>query len=143
MNEVTEERLEKYFKVTGEAISKVKFKTPKNVDFIKVAEDFLAVAQAGAAAAEALCMVDKGYVEIEPNTAWINADECSGCKTCIPLCPFRAISRDEQRKVAVINEALCKGCGTCVGACPSGAAQQNLFTNEQIYEEIEGVLSYV
>jgi len=101
------------------------------------------VAQAGAAAAEALCMVDKGYVEIEPNTAWINADECSGCKTCIPLCPFRAISRDEQRKVAVINEALCKGCGTCVGACPSGAAQQNLFTNEQIYEEIEGVLSYV
>jgi heterodisulfide reductase subunit A len=100
------------------------------------------VAQAGAAAAEALALVDKGYVEIEPNTAWIDEEVCSGCKTCIPLCPFKAISRDEKRGIAVINEALCKGCGTCVAACPSGAAQQNLFTDEQIYEEIEGVLSY-
>ena len=100
------------------------------------------VAQAGAAAAEALALVDRGFVEIEPNTAWIDEDVCSGCKTCIPLCPFKAISRDEERGIAVINEALCKGCGTCVAACPSGAAQQNLFTDEQIYEEIEGVLSY-
>jgi len=100
------------------------------------------VAQAGAAAAEALSLVDRGFVEIEPNTAWIDEDVCSGCKTCIPLCPFKAIKRDEERGIAVINEALCKGCGTCVAACPSGAAQQNLFTDEQIYEEIEGVLSY-
>ncbi len=101
------------------------------------------VAQAGAAASEAMALIDRGHVEVEPNTAFIDPNECSGCKTCIPLCPFKAISRDEQRKIAVINEALCKGCGTCVGACPSGAAQQNLFTNEQIFEEIEGVLSYV
>ncbi|MBN1612774.1 MAG: CoB--CoM heterodisulfide reductase iron-sulfur subunit A family protein [Polyangiaceae bacterium] len=101
------------------------------------------VAQAGAAAGEALALVDRGHVEIEPNTAWIDAEVCSGCKTCIALCPFKAISRDEKRGVAVVNEALCKGCGTCVGACPSGAAQQHLFTNEQIYEELEGVLSYV
>lgn len=101
------------------------------------------VAQAGAAAAEALCLVDKGYVEIEPNTAWIDGDVCSGCKTCVALCPFKAIARNEDRGITVVNEALCKGCGTCVGACPSGAAEQNLFTNEQVYEEIEGVLSYV
>jgi len=100
------------------------------------------VAQAGAAAAEALCLVDRGFVDIEPNTAWIEEEFCSGCKTCIPLCPFHAIERDEEKGVAVINEALCKGCGTCVAACPSGAARQNLFTDEQIYEEIEGVLSY-
>jgi heterodisulfide reductase subunit A len=101
------------------------------------------VAQAGAAAAEALSLVDKGFVEIEPNSAWIDADTCSGCKTCIPLCPYHAISRDEQKKVAVVNEALCKGCGTCVGACPSGSAQQKLFTDEQLHQEIEGVLNYV
>ena len=101
------------------------------------------VAQAGAAACEALSMIDKGFVEIEPNTAWIDADQCSGCKTCIPLCPYTAITRDESRGVAVINEALCKGCGTCVAACPSGAAQQNLFTDEEIYQELEGVLGYV
>jgi heterodisulfide reductase subunit A len=99
-----------------------------------------AVAQAGAAAAEALALIDRGFVELEPNTAYIDAALCSGCKTCIGLCPFSAISFDREKGVAVINEALCKGCGTCVAACPSGAAQQNLFADEQIYTEIEGVL---
>ncbi len=101
------------------------------------------VAQAGAAAAEALCLVDKGFVEIEPNTAFIDEAACSGCRTCIPLCPFQAITRDAVKGVAVINQALCKGCGTCVAACPSGAAGQNMFTDAQIYDEIEGVLADV
>jgi hypothetical protein len=30
-----------------------------------------------------------------------------------------------------------------VGACPTGAAQQHLFTDEEIFNEIEGVLAYV
>ncbi len=103
------------------------------------------VAQAGAAAAEAMALVDKGYVELEPNTASINEDICCGCRTCVALCPYTAIRIDESKdgEKSVINEALCKGCGTCVAACPSGAIMQNLFTDEQIFEEIEGVLSYV
>jgi heterodisulfide reductase subunit A len=101
------------------------------------------VAQAGAAAAEAMTLVDRGYVELEPNTAFIEAEVCSGCKTCIPLCPFTAITFNPEEAKSEINEALCKGCGTCVAACPSGAAQQHLFTDKEIYEEIEGILSYV
>ena len=100
------------------------------------------VAQAGAAASEIMALADVGYVELEPNTAYINEETCSGCKTCIPLCPFSAISFNGDGK-SHINEALCKGCGTCVAACPSSAAQQYLFTDEQITEEIKGVLSYV
>ena len=101
------------------------------------------VAQAGAAAAEALALIDHGRIELEPNTSWIDEEACSGCKTCIPLCPYNAIRRDEEKAVAVIDETLCKGCGVCVAACPSGAARQHLFTDEQIYDEIEGVLCYV
>ncbi|RME96385.1 MAG: CoB--CoM heterodisulfide reductase iron-sulfur subunit A family protein [Verrucomicrobia bacterium] len=100
------------------------------------------VAQAGAAAAEALSLIDKGYVEQEPNTAFVLEDECSGCKSCIPLCPYSAIQFDDARGKAVINEALCKGCGTCVGSCPSGSIVQNLFDDEEIFSEIEGVLAY-
>jgi len=101
------------------------------------------VAQAGAAAAEAMALIDKGYVEQEPNTARILEEECSGCKSCIPLCPYTAISFDEAKKKAVINEALCKGCGTCVASCPSGSIIQNLFEDDEIFSEIEGVLSQV
>jgi len=101
------------------------------------------VAQAGAAAAEALALIDKGFVELEPNTSYIIDEKCSGCKTCVALCPYRALSFDALQGISVINEALCKGCGTCVAACPSGAMQQHLFQDEQIYEEIKGVLSYV
>lgn len=101
------------------------------------------VAQAGAAAAEVLALIDKGYVELEPNTAFLMEELCSGCKTCISLCPYTALSFDLQKKKAAVNQALCKGCGTCVASCPSGALGQNLFTDEQIFEEIRGVLDYV
>ena len=101
------------------------------------------VAQAGAAACEALSMIDKGFVQLEPNTAHIEENRCSGCRVCIALCPFSAITPSENGLTSTVNEALCKGCGTCVAACPSGAAQQRLFTDEQIYQEIEGLLSYV
>ncbi|MFZ5804875.1 MAG: FAD-dependent oxidoreductase [Acidobacteriota bacterium] len=101
------------------------------------------VAQAGAAAGEALALLDRGYVELEPNVAWIDEEACSGCKTCVPLCPYSAITFDGEKGKSRINEALCKGCGTCVAACPSGAAQQQLFTDRQILAEIKGVLAYV
>ena len=99
------------------------------------------VAQSGAAAAQVLALIDAGFVELEPNTAYIVADACSGCKTCIPLCPYSAIAFLEEKK-AYINEVLCKGCGTCVAACPSGSIRQNLFEDQEIFEEIEGILTY-
>jgi heterodisulfide reductase subunit A2 len=91
--------------------------------------------------ARALALIDKGFVEQEPNTAHVLAD-CSGCKSCIPLCPYTAILFDAATGKAVINEALCKGCGTCAGSCPSGSIVQKLFEDEEVFSEIEGVLAY-
>jgi heterodisulfide reductase subunit A len=101
------------------------------------------IAQAGAAAAEALSLICKGYIEQEPNTAYIEATDCSGCKSCLPLCPYTAILFDETQQKATINATLCKGCGACVASCPSGSIKQHLFEDEEIFSEIEGVLSYV
>jgi heterodisulfide reductase subunit A len=99
------------------------------------------VAQASAAAARVLAMIGKGSVEIESATAVVDEEHCAGCKICIDLCSYKAITFDEEKKVASINEALCKGCGTCVAACPSGAITGRHFTTEQIMSEIEGVLA--
>jgi heterodisulfide reductase subunit A len=97
------------------------------------------VAQAGAAAAEALALICAGYVEQEPNAAYVIQEECSGCKTCIPLCPYSAITLRADNR-AEVNPVLCKGCGTCVAACPSGSLQQRMFEDDELFAEIEGVL---
>ncbi len=98
------------------------------------------VAQASAAAARVIAMISKGKVEIEATTAVIDEELCSGCRICNELCPYSAISFDEEKKISQINEALCKGCGVCVAACPSGAITGKHFTTEEIMAEIEGVL---
>ncbi len=98
------------------------------------------VAQGSGAAAQVLSLFQRGNVELEANYAVIQEDLCSGCKTCLDICPFGAISFDDAKDVSVINEALCKGCGTCAAACPSGAILSRHFTTEQVLAEIEGVL---
>jgi heterodisulfide reductase subunit A len=98
------------------------------------------VAQASAAAARVLSVISKGKVELEATTSVIDEKLCSGCKTCLDLCPYKAITFEEAKKLANINEALCKGCGTCAAACPAGAIVSKHFTTEQILAQIEGVL---
>ena len=98
------------------------------------------VAQASAAAAEVLAMVSKGKVEIEAATAVADERICTGCQICKLVCPYSAISFDEEKEVCRVNEALCKGCGACVSGCPSDAITLNHFTNEQILAQMEGML---
>ncbi len=100
------------------------------------------VAQASAAAARAATVLNSDKVEIEPIVAEVNEELCSGCGTCVELCPYGAIQLKETedgRQVAEVTAALCKGCGTCAAACPSGAMDQNHFKTEQIFAQIEGI----
>ncbi len=99
------------------------------------------VSQASAAAAQVIALITKGKVELEAGIAVIDETLCSGCRTCNLLCPYTAITFDEEKKVSIINEALCKGCGVCVAACPSGAITGRHFTMEQLVAELEGVLA--
>jgi heterodisulfide reductase subunit A len=66
---------------------------------------------------------------------------CSGCRICNDLCSYNAIEYLADKKVSSINAAMCKACGTCVAACPSGAIVGKHFTDEQIFAQIEGMLS--
>ena len=101
------------------------------------------VAQASAGAAEALSLIDRGMVEIEAATAVVDEELCSGCTVCVHLCPYNAITFDEEKKLANISDILCKGCGVCVAACPAGAITGRHFTDRQIFAEIEGLLADV
>jgi Pyruvate/2-oxoacid:ferredoxin oxidoreductase delta subunit len=52
-----------------------------------------------------LCLVDDGT--------------CTGCESCVTLCPFQAIEMKEGK--AAIDEEKCMGCGVCVINCPPDA----------------------
>ncbi len=51
----------------------------------------------------------------------VNADECSGCGTCVDECPNDAITLDEEKGIAVIDNDECVECGACEEACPNQA----------------------
>lgn len=55
-------------------------------------------------------------------------DDCTGCGTCVNVCPVNAVSlvsaQDPQRpkrRTAHLAEKHCLGCGVCVRNCPIGA----------------------
>jgi heterodisulfide reductase subunit A len=115
------------------------------------------VAEGHAAAGKILSILIPGEkFSLEPTTAEVDEDLCSGCKMCISLCPYKSITYnfpspplskggqkgflDEKVKVAKINEVLCRGCGICVAACPSAAIKARNFTDKQIVAEINGLL---
>ncbi len=100
------------------------------------------VAHADAAAGQCLSLLSRGEVTISPTVAVVDEELCSGCRVCIHLCPYSAISfvSEDDTGTARINEALCKGCGTCVAACPAGAIKARHFTDGQIFAEIVGLL---
>jgi heterodisulfide reductase subunit A len=100
-----------------------------------------AVVQSEAAAGKILSSLVPGRkLELEAKTSHISETFCTGCKTCISVCPYSAIRFDDFRKIAVVNEALCHGCGVCAAACPSGAASVRNFAFTQIYQEVEALL---
>lgn len=94
--------------------------------------------QAQAAAARAATILAQPKLGAEPNIAIVDEDLCSGCKTCISLCPYNAIDSVKKEingktvSRAKVNEGLCQGCGTCVSACPSSAIQQYGFKDKQL-----------
>jgi len=99
------------------------------------------ISQAYAAASKAAIPMRRGYVKPEAITSSVNEDICSGCGTCVALCPYKAMelqSRDD-KKVAHSITALCKGCGTCGAACPSRAITMNHFRSEEIIAQIEAL----
>ena len=99
------------------------------------------VAQASAAAGEAAAILSKGTVKTKAEVSHIDPDICTGCQTCIQVCPYSAISFNEADETAVVNEALCQGCGSCAAACPSSAAMVRHFTDLQVMDELEALLA--
>lgn len=83
------------------------------------------------------CIV--GAMAKDPQTGIVTNDEerCVGCWTCILVCPFGAIQRDERGHKVAAKCDLCSERGTvpaCVANCPNQALvyQEELLTLEKV-----------
>ena len=94
------------------------------------------VMQASAAAAQANNIMRRGAVTVEAITARVIREHCTGCGACTKVCPYHAISLDDERK-AVVVEAACSGCGTCAAECTFEAINMRHFTDDQITAQID------
>jgi heterodisulfide reductase subunit A len=100
------------------------------------------VAQASGAAAQALGLLQRGRVLIEPITAEVMPLRCVACGLCVDVCPFGAIAMVDQRggQVAEVNPALCKGCGVCVAGCRGKAIVLHGYSDQQLLLQLGALL---
>jgi Na+-translocating ferredoxin:NAD+ oxidoreductase RNF subunit RnfB len=64
--------------------------------------------------------------------AVVDADECTGCETCIDRCQMDAITMVDD--IAQIALERCIGCGLCVTTCPTEALSLVKKADDQLYE---------
>ncbi len=89
------------------------------------------ISQALGVASRAAIPMAKGRLRTAAIASEVDESKCSGCGTCIELCPYNAITKDEMG-IARVTAAVCKGCGVCGASCPERAITMNHFTNEQL-----------
>jgi len=89
------------------------------------------VSQAFGVASRAAIPMAVKRLRTEAITAVVDENLCSGCGTCVKLCPYGAIEKDE-KGVARVTEVVCKGCGVCAASCPERAIEMRHFTKEQV-----------
>jgi heterodisulfide reductase subunit A len=95
--------------------------------------------QAAAAASRAAIPMAKGYVQAEAITSSVDETKCSGCGTCIQVCPYGALRKNDKGLAEVIV-AACKGCGCCGATCPEGAITMTNYTDAQLLAEAKATL---
>ncbi|MFH1088074.1 MAG: 4Fe-4S binding protein [Chloroflexota bacterium] len=53
--------------------------------------------------------------------AGVNPDLCNGCRQCLRVCQFGALTYSAAQKKAVIDSGWCYGCGICRASCTKNA----------------------
>lgn len=101
------------------------------------------VASALAGVSKCAALLKKGYVDLEPFIARIDAQRCVWCDKCVEACPYQAIEKVSMagRDVARVNKSLCKGGGACVPVCPEDAIDLEGYTDMQVKAMIDALVT--
>lgn len=89
------------------------------------------ISQARGASSRAGIPMAKGRLKTPAITSFVDEGKCCGCGTCIEMCSYNAIFKNE-KGLAEVRTAVCKGCGVCGASCPEKAITMRHFTNEEL-----------
>lgn len=105
------------------------------------------IIQAKAAAARAARVLSQDYLTAGGRVAVVDQDQCTGCLTCVRICPFNVpkIKADLSGAggilgSAYIEPAICQGCGSCAAECPARAIQLTNYTDAQLKAKVGALL---
>ncbi|UCE45745.1 MAG: CoB--CoM heterodisulfide reductase iron-sulfur subunit A family protein [Methanobacteriota archaeon] len=101
-----------------------------------------AASQASAAASRAAIPLANGYVQAEALTSRVDETKCTGCGTCVEVCPYGALRKNDDG-ISEVIVAACKGCGCCGATCPEGAITMTHYTDQQLLAEAKAALEEV
>jgi len=68
-------------------------------------------------------------------------DYCSRCGICVAVCPFEAISRDEEHNKIILDVEECRVCGLCVTACPLSAIDLVYYDVDSLTKKVHDEMS--
>lgn len=100
--------------------------------------------QAFSAAARAFNFLRRKEVVSGGPVAVVDATLCTGCGSCVEVCPFQAINLEAQDgllSLSVVDPLLCKGCGLCVPTCPVKAISLQGSSDPQLLAQIKAILA--
>jgi heterodisulfide reductase subunit A-like polyferredoxin len=108
------------------------------------------IIQAHAAAARAARVLSQETLSAGGSVAVVEAEKCTGCLTCIRICPFNVPQIKPNLTgvgnimgAAYIEPAVCQGCGICAVECPARAIQLMHYTDGQMRAKVEALVKPV
>ena len=101
---------------------------------------------ASAAAAKATALLTRGYVELPPFVAAVDAEKCNGSGQCVEVCAYDGAialqtfqENGQEIRRAVVTAANCSGCGACVAVCPNRAIDVQGWTLGQYEAMVDAI----
>lgn len=101
------------------------------------------ISQAYGASGRVLTLLSHDTVVTSGSVCIVDEKRCMGCGACVEACTYGALELYETRqgKKVRINPILCKGDGLCNARCPTGAIQLKHYTDDELFAQIDAVVS--
>jgi heterodisulfide reductase subunit A-like polyferredoxin len=83
-------------------------------------------------------MIPEGITAVE-HVASVDTEKCVYCLTCIRVCPYHAMGKNIEDRVAQPITTACQGCGICAAECPAEAITLRNLSQESILAAMQAL----